>query len=481
MSNRFLYQTGSTDYARESTLEEIEDILRDGTLSVSLGSSALSTIDITKIDGNNVANNQGNADAGTLRMAICDDDTNLVAIKNSLDTIDNAIVGSTIDCSIDSTNITGSIPINIDQIVGSSIATNSGAKNGQCQRMVIATDDINLASINTSCSNSAGDISSINTLFGNSILASGSGINKAIAIGASNGSNLEYLASDGSGNLFVNLNGDSGSYLTNIYNNLINNYNIRKHNNSTTPNFEIYAEFLNFTASSYNNMPNGFNSSETNAMISGGTDVSQLDLASSSTSDNNLKIYIEGYNNSGSLVSETITLSGIDPRLSVTSSQSYTHVTKIIPQDKPDNINGIISCAITGTTNTSGNFDSCIIQIPSGQVDNYGQMSCIRLPDAMDLVIHQLEFSLIEGSSDQSLCLFKSKYSSNNIYGSFATRGIVNKWRVTSNPTFINYDAGWIIKNTSAVHEYYSFHVLGLNTESTGRIKVRCNFSFIAQ
>jgi hypothetical protein len=91
------------------------------------------------IAGTDVDSNSGNKSAATQRVVIADDDVNLSAIKTSLDNLDNAVDGNY---------------LNINQnIAGTDVDSNSGNKSAQTQRIVIATDDVNVSAIKTSLDN----------------------------------------------------------------------------------------------------------------------------------------------------------------------------------------------------------------------------------------------------------------------------------------------------------------------------------------
>tara|TARA_R110002153_G_scaffold23570_1_gene76205 strand:- start:18774 stop:21281 length:2508 start_codon:yes stop_codon:yes gene_type:complete len=94
------------------------------------------------IAGTDVSSNSGNKDAQTQRVVIATDDipialvnSNLGAIKTAVQLLDNALDGNY---------------FNVNQnIAGTDVSSNSGNKDAQTQRVVIATDDIPIALVNT--------------------------------------------------------------------------------------------------------------------------------------------------------------------------------------------------------------------------------------------------------------------------------------------------------------------------------------------
>jgi len=128
-------------------------------------------VDTNAINGVTMSVNSGTNDAGTQRMTIATDDT----IKNPIKVMSgfgapNLYVGNSTNCQVigavrnDASGVVGGTdqcftPLSVDQngrlyidlkrVGGTAIDTNSGSKSAGSQRVVIATDDINLAAINT--------------------------------------------------------------------------------------------------------------------------------------------------------------------------------------------------------------------------------------------------------------------------------------------------------------------------------------------
>jgi len=116
------------------------------------------------IAGTDVDSNSGNKSAATQRIVIADDDTNLSAIKTAVEILDNAIDGTEMRCDIIAslpagTNAIGKLSANSGVDIGDVDVTslpltfNSGNKDGTCQRVVVATDDINISAIKASLDN----------------------------------------------------------------------------------------------------------------------------------------------------------------------------------------------------------------------------------------------------------------------------------------------------------------------------------------
>jgi len=135
------------------------------------------------IAGTDVDSNSGNKSAATQRIVIADDDVNISAIKASLDNIDNAVDGNY---------------LNINQnIAGTDVDSNSGNKSAASQRVVIATDDVNLSAIKTAVELLDDCIGTDNS----------TGPAKCISIGGTNllGGAIQEIACDGDGHLQIDV------------------------------------------------------------------------------------------------------------------------------------------------------------------------------------------------------------------------------------------------------------------------------------
>jgi hypothetical protein len=124
-------------------------------------SSKLTHINTTAVDAG--AGNKGN---GTQRVTIADDDTNSAAIKTAVESIDNAVATDKIAIAGRTTisNAATATALLVDALghlqvdvltstlttIGStSVAVNSGSKDDGTQRVVIATDDVNISSLSS--------------------------------------------------------------------------------------------------------------------------------------------------------------------------------------------------------------------------------------------------------------------------------------------------------------------------------------------
>ena len=158
--------------AIKSSLDNIDNAVDGNYLNVN-----------ANIAGTDVDANSGNKSAATQRVVIADDDTNLSAIKTSLDNLDNAVDGNY---------------LNVNQnIAGTDVDSNSGNKSAATQRVVIADDDTNLSAIKTSVE-----------LLDDAIGTDGSaGPAKCISIGGTNplGGAIQEIAVDGDGHLSVDI------------------------------------------------------------------------------------------------------------------------------------------------------------------------------------------------------------------------------------------------------------------------------------
>ncbi len=133
---------------------------------VNVVNSTGGTTDVTKVGGHNIDTNSGSKSDGSQRVVIATDDVNLSAMATSLAILDDW--DSSDNCKVDinaqtltavkisataAANVTGNriyTHANLDQIVGTACDVNSGSKSAGCQRVVIATDDVNLSAMATS-------------------------------------------------------------------------------------------------------------------------------------------------------------------------------------------------------------------------------------------------------------------------------------------------------------------------------------------
>jgi hypothetical protein len=155
-----LHVAGRTTVATPGTATALlADV--DGHLQVDVLSSKLTHINTTAVDAG--AGSKGN---GTQRVTIADDDTNSAAIKTAVESIDNAVATDKIAIAGRTTisNAATATALLVDALghlqvdvltstlttIGStSVAVNSGSKDDGTQRVVIATDDVNISSLSS--------------------------------------------------------------------------------------------------------------------------------------------------------------------------------------------------------------------------------------------------------------------------------------------------------------------------------------------
>lgn len=177
MSNKFLGSAINNDYAREVTLEAVEDTLTNGILKVNVvgGGGGGGDVNLIEIGGTNTAVSSGNTNLGTQRVIIATDDPNLSNINtNSGLTATNTlnIRSDTQLISADTTILSSGVnsnkyDTNQISILGTNIDVNSGNTSLGTQRMIIATDDPNLSNINTNIGDISVDTGNIDTNISN--------------------------------------------------------------------------------------------------------------------------------------------------------------------------------------------------------------------------------------------------------------------------------------------------------------------------
>ena len=83
-TNRFLGSGNNVnDYAREQTLENIEDQLINGVTQVSVSGGISNDINITEIKGNPINTGFGNSDLGTIRTVLATNQPDVGVDSNS--------------------------------------------------------------------------------------------------------------------------------------------------------------------------------------------------------------------------------------------------------------------------------------------------------------------------------------------------------------------------------------------------------------
>ncbi len=124
MSNRFLNNASISDYARETTLEQVEDTLTNGILNVTvLSTSGTADINLIEIAGNSISVNSGVNSTGTQRVTIATDDQ-VNTTLTSINTDTTGILADTAQIQPDIANIAIDIN-NIDNNITSVITSNA--------------------------------------------------------------------------------------------------------------------------------------------------------------------------------------------------------------------------------------------------------------------------------------------------------------------------------------------------------------------
>ena len=136
-----------------------------GTVKISATNNTVQN-KLTHIGTTAVSASSGNKDDGTQRVVIADNDTNLSAIKTAVELIDDAVATdkiaiagrTTIANPLTATALlvdsAGHLQVDVlsstlNSIGGSSVSVNSGNKNDGTQRVVIATDDVNISNLSS--------------------------------------------------------------------------------------------------------------------------------------------------------------------------------------------------------------------------------------------------------------------------------------------------------------------------------------------
>jgi hypothetical protein len=349
---------------------------------------------------------------------------------------------------------------NITQLNGNTIATNSGITTNGTQRISVATDDgvvQLLSSINSTLG--GGTVTDETYVLSNPVSVN-SGANDV-------GTRRMTIATD---DLLTTTLSDINQ----------NSFEIRRYNSSTKPSFQIYSEISNygsgFVATNTYSKPDSFDTAETSGWpvnIAGAA----LDLASASSADTSLNIYIEGYDADGVRIIEKIALDATDAQTVVTTTNTtFIGITTVKTVNSNATVNGIVSVARTGLSWTSGNPPDAICQIVAGTTIKQADINVIRIPPNKNLVFLELEIGLISGTQNQQVQLIKT--SGTDVYGATNIQ-MVQKWS-TSIFKAIDYNGGLIIPFTgdgSAV-ESYLLRVYSLVTDATGSAKIRCVFTF---
>lgn len=142
-----LVQTKATIYDSDGT----EIGTSTNPIHVDIGGDVPDTMDISHIDGEDVDTGSGDADGGTLRVAVATDDVNLSAIKTAVEGTVKTSLQTAIPAGIN--DIGG---VNVTKVAGMAPDVGTGNAGAGTIRVTVATDDANLAEMK-------GDVESILT------------------------------------------------------------------------------------------------------------------------------------------------------------------------------------------------------------------------------------------------------------------------------------------------------------------------------
>lgn len=517
-------------------LNKLCNIENDVENLVSTGISITGTSDtnIIEILGNPISTSSGNLNAQSIRVAICTDDINQASINVATSNIDAnlndviqvssaAITQGVLVGGSDSGGLfrpllmdgAGRQEICLDRVGNATTNTNIGSVGAGTLRVTLGTTDPLTLQIQTDVSQNTvalqiiqSSTTSLNTKLPtqgqsimdsslpvtiasnqsnvptNTVLIGGSSISQTSGIQNINVNNtLLNVFDQSNNNLLLDIstnqltgNVDLSTIASDITNIKEEQFNIRKHQNSSLPSFEITAYFSNFTSGSNNFTPDNFVDSFGLLF----TTQTQLEMASDSATDTSRTLFIQGYDNSGVKISEILALDGSDSRTEVTSVNSYMSVTNFQYDNIPRSWNGIISLADDSATWTNGNPSSALAQIPADATTNQAYISYLTTPDNKKMVLHQLEFQLIEYTASTDHQMLELVKVNTNPSPFTQDWELLDSWRVTDNLKLLNYDAGRIITHHRLDNnEVIFFRIRGLNTDANGLIKVRCLFSWL--
>ncbi len=152
-NNRFLQSNLTTnDLATETTLKDIDQILKSGTINV--GVTGTPDINLTEILGTAITVNSGVVDAGTQRVSIATDD--IVIVKTDFDPFNvltelkfidgDAVLKDNGPSGLGAQRITISndndpIPINLSTIITTTLEVDNGIASAGCPRICVANDN----------------------------------------------------------------------------------------------------------------------------------------------------------------------------------------------------------------------------------------------------------------------------------------------------------------------------------------------------
>lgn len=465
-TNRFLGSGNNVnDYARENTLEAIEEQLVNGTINVSIGSGTANDVDIIHVNGVATSVDQGNSAVNTLRVAICDDDTNLSNIAVDINNIDSVLltdipnvigtqssaaptnmlicggVDEKTDCAALSLNATRYLATSLRSLNGAAgpISTDNGVSGTQTIRVVNASDDVNLSAINTSTTDIPNVISSNN----GAVPTRGiqiAGLNSAAA-------SFEFLESV-DGNLFTDLRkinnqtiatnsgvlsagtqrvteatdsqlntnitailADTATIDTNVLSSIEDTLFYNNYYSTTHPIYTIHSKLGNFgSADTIYRVP--FNDTGISYKTIEGTET--LVMSSTDSGDQNCQIYIEGYDVNGDRISQRLTTNAGDGQIkSGGSSTDYCSITRFSPAQDMSTLGGtfyLYKSSIVPVAGVPSEY-YCKFVGPSGNNDSL--IHWINLPNNKSFYLNKLIIRKLAGIYNHRLLFIRGEKSTN--------------------------------------------------------------------
>jgi hypothetical protein len=191
-------------------------------------------------------------------------------------------------------------------------------------------------------------------------------------------------------------------------------------------------------------------------------------LSSSAAGDSGKTYKLVGYNDSGTLVSEVVTLNGSDGRTPVNSSNTYASITEF-SGDLANNNSGNIHVYDSGASVTNGVPNRAIGTISSGNSMNLAYINWLSLPPNTVLRIKKIHFTLSGNVSTHRINLRQTDGGGNiNSSASKKTR----TWGLIAGVNSFDYDDGLIIRNMSTNKNYLWWEVDFLAGDANAKVTI---------
>ncbi len=462
MSNRFNHNSNASDYARETTLEQIEDTLTNGILTVTVAGAG-NSVDIIEIGGTAVGVNSGINSNGTQRVTIATDDQ-VNTTLTSINTDTTAINTDTTAINTDTTGILADTALMQPDITNIAIDINNIDNNLSA---VISGSEMQVDIVSGAVTANAG--TNLNT----SLLALESGGNLAIISGdtTSIDNKTPSLGTALIASSVPITIGTDDTLLT-------ENYNIRK-NQTTSPIHYIRCVYSDFGAiNTIHYLPDGFTGAEADLRNIINNANNQVQFSSSNSGDNGFEFRIIGYQLDGTPVSEFITLAA-DAQDVVTMSGTIFNINKFLKNDDPANIAGTIYCYLNGTSVTAGVPDEFLAQIPPGNDFNSSNLNHFKVPQNTTMILHKIIIKKLGGTLNHTVQLRSANNSVEDIYT--GNTCLLNEW-LADGHIIEEFGGDFIFSNTiysNSVGIPFFFNVLSAGTDSTARLSIECFYSFL--